>query len=151
MKWKLFNWLETTKHKLWTAWYLIKASRALLWRALIHDLSKYSHEEAPYLERALPRLRTLEYGSEAYKAAIASLGPALEHHYRMNTHHPEHWHGIKYMSPLDLIEMLCDWKAATRRHATGDLLKSIRINAERFGYDQDQEIAFRRDAREIGL
>lgn len=69
----------------------------------------------------------------------------------MNTHHPEHWHGIKNMSPLDLIEMLCDWKAATRRHATGDLLKSIRINAERFGYDQDQEIAFRRDAREIGL
>ena len=151
MKYKIINWLETTKHKTWVAWYLIKACRALLWRALVHDLSKYSRKEAPYFEKALPQLRALEYGSEEYKAAIASLGPALQHHYFVNSHHPEHWQGIKYMSPLDLIEMLCDWKAATRRHATGDMSKSLSINAERFYYDQDHEIAFRRDAREIGL
>lgn len=54
MKWKVINWLETTKHKLWVAWYLIKTCHALLWRALVHDLSKYGQEEAPYFERALP-------------------------------------------------------------------------------------------------
>jgi predicted acetyltransferase len=30
--------------------------------------------------------------------------------------------------------MLCDWKAATLRHADGDLGRSIEQNAERFGY-----------------
>jgi hypothetical protein len=31
--------------------------------------------------------------------------------------------------------MLADWKAATLRHADGDLARSIEQNAERFGYD----------------
>ena len=29
--------------------------------------------------------------------------------------------------------MLADWKAATERHADGDLLRSLRLNTERFG------------------
>lgn len=39
------------------------------------------------------------------------------------------------MCLLDLIEMLADWKAATERHADGDLKRSIEQNANRFGYD----------------
>lgn len=40
---------------------------------------------------------------------------------------------INDMNLVDLIEMFCDWKAATMRHHDGNLLKSIKINAERFG------------------
>ena len=36
------------------------------------------------------------------------------------------------MNIIDLIEMFCDWKAATMRHADGDLKKSILINGKRF-------------------
>jgi hypothetical protein len=36
------------------------------------------------------------------------------------------------MSLLDLVEMFCDWKAATERHADGSIEKSIQINKKRF-------------------
>ncbi|MNN93988.1 hypothetical protein D3C81_2125340 [compost metagenome] len=38
---------------------------------------------------------------------------------------------------LDIIEMFCDWKAATMRHNDGDIRKSIEMNKERFGYSDD--------------
>lgn len=150
MKWKFINFIETSKHKAWVFWYLFKACLALMHRAIVHDLSKYSQEEAPYFERALPKLRELEYGSMEYKEAIESLGPALAHHYRNNSHHPEYWYdGVYGMSPLDIIEMLCDHKAATRRHKTGDMEKSLEINAKRF--DGWRLIPFKNAAVEIGL
>ena len=40
--------------------------------------------------------------------------------------------GINGMSLLDLLEMFCDWKAATERHADGDIKRSIEINRDRF-------------------
>jgi hypothetical protein len=33
---------------------------------------------------------------------------------------------------LDLVEMFCDWKAATERHADGSIEKSIEHNRVRF-------------------
>lgn len=36
------------------------------------------------------------------------------------------------MNLIDVVEMLCDWKAATLRHNNGNILKSIEHNAERF-------------------
>lgn len=41
--------------------------------------------------------------------------------------------GVYGMDLLDVLEMLCDWKAATARHADGDILKSLEINRTRFG------------------
>lgn len=41
-------------------------------------------------------------------------------------------HGINGMNLIDLIEMICDWKAASERHADGDIFKSIEINSKRF-------------------
>ena len=51
---------------------------------------------------------------------------------------------------LDVIEMLCDWKAATMRHADGDLGKSIRINAERYGFGPEIEALLRNTAHRMG-
>ncbi|MFW6247029.1 MAG: DUF5662 family protein [bacterium] len=39
------------------------------------------------------------------------------------------------MNLIDILEMLCDWIAASERHSDGDIFKSIEINQERFGYD----------------
>jgi hypothetical protein len=72
------------------------------------------------------------------------------HHYAHNAHHPEHWPGgIKDMSLLDLIEMIVDWKAASERHADGDIEKSITINKQRFGYGDELEAIFRRTTLEL--
>lgn len=35
-----------------------------------------------------------------------------------------------------LVEMFFDWKAASERHADGDIFKSIEINKERFGLSE---------------
>lgn len=152
MKWKIINFVETSKHKYWVAWYILCVCFALLKRAIVHDFSKYSKFEAPYFEKALPKLRNLKYGSEEYQDAIKSLGPALYHHYKENSHHPEHHNGnIDAMSPLDQIEMLCDWKAAGKRHKTGNMTESLKVNRERFKANYWFHDALERDANEIGL
>jgi hypothetical protein len=104
-------------------------------RAAQHDRSKFSAIEAGIYEHVVPKLKTLEYGSDAYKETIKELGPALAHHYENNSHHPEHYpDGINDMDLLDLMEMLCDWKAAASRPG-GDISKSLVINKKRFGID----------------
>ena len=54
------------------------------------------------------------------------------------------------MGLLDLTEMLCDWKAATERHADGDLDRSITLNRERFGFGDEIERLLRRTAERLG-
>lgn len=118
--------------------------QALLWafadaldlRATKHDQSKLSDPEKEAFDVATPKLKAMTYGSDEYKQALADLGPALQHHYEANSHHPEHNpNGINGMGMIDLVEMFCDWIAATKRHADGDIHRSIELNQKRFGYD----------------
>ena len=47
------------------------------------------------------------------------------------------------MSLIDLIEMICDWIASSKRNPGGDIIKSIEINQKRFGYtDELRNILF---------
>lgn len=126
--------------------------RHLLWgRVHAHDRSKLEEPEKSTFDRVTPRLRELTYGSDEYKAALADMGDALKHHYEHNSHHPEHFaNGIAGMSLLDVIEMLCDWSAASERHADGDLAKSLEINVKRFAIDAQLASILRNTARELG-
>lgn len=101
---------------------------------MVHDASKLQEPEKSAFDRMTPKLKGLTYGSQEYKDALAELKPALDHHYANNSHHPEHWklNGINGMDLMDLVEMLCDWKAATMRHADGDFGKSMEISEKRF-------------------
>lgn len=125
----------------------------LLHRAHVHDLSKLESPEREMFDEFTPKLRDSTYGSDEYKSFLAEMGEALKHHYKHNRHHPEHFGkaGIKGMNLLDLIEMLCDWKAATLRHADGDLQRSIAQNAERFAYGEEIERLLRNTAKDLGL
>jgi hypothetical protein len=111
----------------------------LIDRAHRHDQSKLGSPEVAVFDRVTKRLSEVTYDSPEYKEALADMGPALEHHYRANDHHPEHFgeEGIKAMNLPQLTEMLCDWIAASRRHANGDIRISIEANAERFGYGEE--------------
>ena len=103
-------------------------------RALQHDESKLQEPEKTMFDEFTPKLRDSTYGSDEYKSFLVEMGKALQHHYENNSHHPEHYkNGVNGMSLLDVVEMLADWKAATMRHADGDILKSLEINKERFG------------------
>lgn len=102
-------------------------------RALQHDASKLKPPEKEIFDLYTPLLNSLEYGSDEYRSALSDLGPALTHHYEHNSHHPEHHkNGVDDMTLIDLVEMLCDWKAASNRHATGNITQSLEINKVRF-------------------
>jgi hypothetical protein len=105
-------------------------------RGHFHDQSKLTSPEVEVFDRVTEKLAGLTYGSDEYKASLAEMGPALQHHYANNRHHPEHFtDGVAGMNLIDLVEMFCDWVAATRRHNDGDINKSITLNAERFSLD----------------
>lgn len=104
----------------------------------IHDKSKLEEPELSIFDEYGINLSKLEYGSKEYKEQLKRMKPALDHHYANNRHHPEyHPNGIKDMNLVDIIEMVCDWKASSERYANGDFIKSIDINKERFGYSDE--------------
>lgn len=105
----------------------------LLKRGELHDQSKLVEPEVSLFTEFTPKLASSTYGSEEYDGFKKAMKPALDHHYANNRHHPEHHkHGITDMNLIDLVEMLCDWKAASERHNDGNIRKSIEINANRF-------------------
>ena len=112
---------------------LLLFAKELMDRAICHDNSKLYDPEKPLFDKMTPLLKGLTYGSEEYKKSLAELKPALDHHYSHNSHHPEYYKdGINDCDLFDLVEMLCDWKAASERHADGNIFKSIQINKTRF-------------------
>jgi hypothetical protein len=146
----LFHYWETTKHKGRVFWNILKVCRTLIKRGVVHDFSKYGSEEAEIFAEVTPELEGTTYGSEKYERLLDRLGTALDHHYKNNSHHPEHYDGtVESMPLLDLIEMLCDWEAATHRHEDGDILESIEENSKDYEYDEDMKEKFREFYEEI--
>jgi hypothetical protein len=108
--------------------------RELLDRGEAHDQCKMRSPEVEAFTEFTAKLATSTYGSPEYEGFRAAMKPALDHHYAASRHHPEHFaNGINDMNLFDVVEMLCDWKAATLRHNDGNLRKSIEHNANRFG------------------
>jgi hypothetical protein len=126
-----------------------------------HDASKLVEPELSAFDIATPKLASMEYGSEEYKQSLKELGPALDHHFENNDHHPEHHvTGVRGMSLMALIEMLCDWRAAserTKQRADGDLYKnktfadSLEYNQERFKYSNELANILYNTAEELGM
>lgn len=124
----------------------------LVVRGINHDDSKLHDPEKSLFDEYSPKLKNCTYGSDEYKQYLIELKVALDHHYQKNSHHPEHYeNGIGGMDLLDIIEMLCDWKAATKRHVDGDILKSIEINADRFGIDDQLKQILLNTVMRLGL
>lgn len=121
-------------------------------RAQRHDESKLVEPEAAAFSGANPALKDLTYGSPEYKRQLdTSLGAALKHHYANNRHHPEHFeNGVDDMTLIDLIEMFCDWKAATERHSNGSIENSLEVNEVRFVICQQLIKIFRNTYKELG-
>jgi len=109
--------------------------------ALNHDKSKLEEPEKRIFDEFTPKLRNTTYGSDEYKSYLNLMQKGLKHHYENNSHHPEHFkNGIKDMNLIQLLEMFCDWFAATKRHDVGNILESIKINKTRFGYSDELEL-----------
>ena len=129
---------------------LFQVTKELAMRSALHDQSKLQSPEKEAHDHFNPRLRHAVYGSDEYKAILAEMSDIPKLHYAKNRHHPEyHSNGVNDMSLVDIIEMLCDWKAATERN-NGDLAKSIEISIQRFGIGEQLAQIIRNTARDFG-
>jgi hypothetical protein len=145
---------ETKEHVATVEAWMGRAIQTLATRSIMHDQSKFQEPERSGFQAmtADARLKELTYGSDEYRAVLREHKPTIQHHYDHNDHHPEHsTAGVYGMSLLALIEMLCDWKASTSRMRDGDLLRSIDINSDRFGYDDNMKAILIITARELGM
>lgn len=131
---------------------LVKCCIEFQKRGMVHDESKLLEPEKSTFDACTIKLKSIPYGSDEYKAALAELKPALDHHYAENSHHPEHYYnGVDDMSLFDVLEMLMDWKAATERMKDGgDIRRSLEINRERFKLSQQLEKILANTIREMG-
>lgn len=144
---------DTLEHILRVRELLYIAQNKLEARGFAHDLSKLQEPEKSVFDACVPKLKEMAYGSDEYKAALDELRPALAHHYATNSHHPEHFikEGVSGMSLLDVLEMLCDWKAATERmKGGGDIRRSLEINTERFKLSPQLASILGNTIREMG-
>jgi hypothetical protein len=151
---------ETQEHIDKVRAFLLRAENNLFERAEKHDASKLVSPELEAFDIATPKLAGLVYGSEEYKQSLRDLGPALQHHFEANDHHPEHYeNGVRGMSLMALIEMLCDWRAASERgkQRTDDPEKvktfedGLAYQQERFGYSDELAEILRNTVRELEL
>lgn len=129
--------------------YLGIFASELILRGTVHDQSKLGPEEKPSFDKA-KHLKEMAYGSDEYEESLQSLKGALAHHYKHNSHHPEHYEdGVSGMNLFDLVEMYCDWLAASQRTANGSFQQSLEISFARFKFDPQLEKIFLNTAHKL--
>ena len=105
-------------------------------RAAHHDESKLREPEKSGYDQLTLTLKNVAYDTEAYRAALAEAQSAIAHHYQsiaiILSIFPD---GIAGMTLIDVIEMLCDWKAASERTQQTSVAPSLSHNQQRFGID----------------
>lgn len=110
-------------------------------RALLHDLSKLQEDEIDGFIRINKAAREHPYGSEEYQRSADSEkqpGGCIHAHFSRNSHHPEYHEHDQCMGFLDIIEMVCDWKAAADGYGTMTLRESLPIHEKRFNFHEGQ-------------
>ena len=111
-------------------WKLI---RELDTRGQIHDASKFQSPEREIFAANFEKLAKTVYGSPEYQKLKDEVQVAIDHHYSRNRHHPEHFtNGMHEMDLVDVIELLSDWTAATKRNKNGNIHKSIDFNTPKY-------------------
>ncbi len=102
-------------------------------RGIKHDQSKFSDIELQSYIKVKDKLSQLPFGSKEYEEVKSSIQPAIDHHYKHNRHHPEHFtNGMYDMNIIDLIEMFCDWVAANKRNPQNDIHNSIDVCTDKY-------------------
>jgi len=128
--------IETKAHQEEVMQVIEKLIEMLKSRGRYHDASKLLSPEIEIFAEYTPKLKTLQYDSDEYTKSLEEMGVAIEHHYAKNRHHAQHFeNGINDMNLIDVIEMLADWIAATKRTKNGNIHQSMKLNKEKYKID----------------
>jgi len=142
--------ITIAKHILFVRTYLDRLANTLVMRGLLHDASKTNDDEFDGFVKIGKISRTYPYGSDEYKQSMRDNKDVIDLHYSRNPHHPEHHkNGVADMSLIDIIEMVCDWKAASEVYGKTSFEDSLKISIERFGLTSEQEYLVKLIAKEL--
>lgn len=128
----------TLRHRELVRLALRRVAVQLEQRGLLHDLSKWSEDELSGFVRINRVAREHAYGSEEYRASMRREEETIRLHYSRNSHHPEYHDDIRQMGVLDLLEMVCDWWAASITYGKISLADSLEVHRERFDFSPEQ-------------
>lgn len=111
----------------------------LMRRADLHDQSKLSLDEFEGFAKINVVGRENEYGSDEYYAALKSVDPnPIPVHYSRNDHHPEFHDKISDMDFPQLVEMVCDWYAASVAYGRTSFQGSLTVSFDRWEFSEGQ-------------
>lgn len=118
--------------------------------ALDHHYAKNNHHPEHYPEIDDEETQTLKRDIEVLEACT-DLPTTIRNRLvaRLQMDLRDEKSPINHMSLLDVLEMFCDWCAATKRHNDGNILKSIAHNQKRFGYPDMIANIFRKTADDL--
>lgn len=146
----IYHYKDYIQHVQWVSEGIGWMINKLLHRMLTHDRTKVEEPELSIYAEIVPGFRGLEYGTQAHKDHGDKLGPAWAHHVEHNKHHPEHFpDGINNMTLIDLVEMVCDWRAASLRNGYFDYETSVEVFAKKFANDSQLISVIRNTCREL--
>ena len=86
-------------------------------RGIAHDRTKFLAIEFDAFVKAQPKFKEANYDSPEYQECVDMIRPSIDHHHANNRHHIAFYKkGFSDMNLLDILEMLADWEAASRRN-----------------------------------
>ena len=95
-------------------------------RGIKHDRSKLQEPEFSIFVSTREQFKKANYGTPEYTAVVEVASTAVDHHHKNNRHHTKYYpDGVYNMNLIDIIEMICDWKAASRRSPDKTLEDSL--------------------------
>lgn len=134
--------------------YMSRFINNIIDRMSTHDNSKLDPLEFEIYTMVMDEFKNNPFGSDGYETVRQKLGPAIEHHYANNRHHPEHFeNGINGMDLVDLIEMIVDWKAASENSTGGggNMMLSIDTLSKKYGMTPQLTQIMINTAKNFGL
>lgn len=109
-------------------------------RGIAHDRSKLGEFEFDAFITTRPKFKKANYGSKEYQECVDAIKPAIDHHYEVNRHHTGfHASGFSDMNLLDILEMLADWRAASRRSPDLSFADSLPKAFEKYGIPENMQ------------
>jgi hypothetical protein len=108
----------------------IELGHDLIANGFVHDASKFHGIE---WDNMAPGAPTKE------ESAKLKMKMAVNHHRKINPHHPEYWGEIQKMPRVYVAEMVCDWKA--RSEEFGSSLKDYidEVATKRWNFSKDDK------------
>jgi len=155
--------IRVFKHRAILGRFMLRVCLRLLKRAWRHDLSKYNPRECHDLVLARHKYAGVIPSSPEYIKSLELVTSSLDYHFQANSHHPEHFMlidnqffglgaSVEGMPLLDVIEMLCDWKANSVSRSPGESFASIiRIQKEKYNITEAFASSLLITAYELGF